>query len=89
MIETFAFPTSEENWRSFARFPRNISIHLGKTRTRNIVVAVQEVARCFAQPAGFTQLPFAKGGIGETFRDNTKTGGSPQASAGSKQNGTV
>ena len=48
-------------------------------------VAVQKVARCFAHPAGFTHFHFAKGGIVEPFRDNTKTGGSAQASAGSNK----
>ena len=50
-----------------------------------MVVAVQKVARCFAQPAGFTHFHFAKAGIVEPFRDNTKTGGSAQASAGSNK----
>ena len=34
---------------------------------RGVIVAIQnDKARCVAQPADFTNYPFAKGGIGDT-----------------------
>ena len=57
-----------------------------RCNSRNTNVTVQNDARCFAQHAGFTH--HAKGVTWETFRDKTKTEGSAQAHASTRQNGT-